>query len=85
MAQLELHRLQGGSYPAELADVAAEDLQDPFTGKQLLYRREGESYVLYSVGENGKDDGGKKLLGDAAREGDVVIWPEQPLMPTPAK
>jgi uncharacterized protein YfaT (DUF1175 family) len=32
---------------------------DPFTGKQLVYRREGEGFVVYSLGSNLKDDGGR--------------------------
>jgi hypothetical protein len=85
MAALELYRQRQGDYPArleQLPDVPAEDLQDPFSGNRLIYRREGGSYVLYSVGENGQDDGGKRLLGDAAKEGDVVVWPEPGVMPT---
>jgi hypothetical protein len=32
---------------------------DPYTGRPLLIRVEGNSYVLYSVGHDGIDDGGK--------------------------
>ncbi len=31
---------------------------DPFTGRPLLYRADDKAYVVYSVGENGTDDGG---------------------------
>ena len=31
--------------------------RDPFTGKALCYRPEGEGFVLYSVGPDGTDDG----------------------------
>jgi len=31
---------------------------DPFSGKPLLYRTEKSGFLVYSVGENGKDDQG---------------------------
>ena len=35
---------------------------DPFSlGKPLLYRRNGSGYVLYSIGPDGKDDGGRPI------------------------
>jgi len=32
---------------------------DPFTGKSLHYVRENDGYVVYSVGRDVRDDGGK--------------------------
>jgi hypothetical protein len=32
---------------------------DPYSGRPLVYRRVGDTYVLYSVGRDGKDDGGR--------------------------
>jgi hypothetical protein len=32
---------------------------DIFSGKALIYRPNDEGYLLYSVGPNGKDDGGR--------------------------
>lgn len=56
--QLRVSRLQAGRYP-ETLDTSA----DPFAnGANFKYRREGDSYVLYSVGPNGKDDGGVGLV-----------------------
>ena len=44
---------------------------DEFTGEPYVYRRVAEDYVLYSVGPNGRDDGG---VGDArpGKADDVV-------------
>lgn len=59
---LELFRREHGDYPASLADLAPAHLPaepvDPHMGGPLGYRREGEGYVLYAVGTDGKDDGG---------------------------
>ncbi|MEN6642728.1 MAG: hypothetical protein ABFE08_09795, partial [Armatimonadia bacterium] len=81
VAQLELHRLRTGKYPARLAALTglrAADLQDPFSGKPLRYKQHGRDYVLYSVGENGNDNGGKRVKGLEAPKGDLIIWPDPP-------
>jgi hypothetical protein len=40
--------------PAYLSDVP----MDPASGRHLLYRQQTDAYVVYSVGIDGKDDGG---------------------------
>jgi hypothetical protein len=48
---------------------------DPFSGGAFRYAKQGEGYLLYSVSENGKDDGGKW----APREGpDDIAWTVEP-------
>jgi len=60
---LAAYRADHGSYPAKLADLSPKYVRevpkDIFNGQELHYRREGKGYCLYSVGRNGKDDGGK--------------------------
>jgi hypothetical protein len=60
---LAAYRADHGEYPAKLADLtpkyAAELPKDIFNDSDLHYRREGKGFVLYSVGINSKDDGGK--------------------------
>ena len=60
---LAAYRADHGAYPAELAALVPKYLptvtEDPFSGGPLRYRRDGPGYVLYSVGMNGKDDGGR--------------------------
>ena len=49
-------RAKTGAYPAALPGT----FSDPYTGKPLGYRREGDGgFVVYSAGPNGKYDGGK--------------------------
>jgi hypothetical protein len=56
------HRDNKG-YPAKLDELAPGYLAavpgDVFSGGALIYRPEGNGYLLYSVGVNGKDDGGR--------------------------
>ena len=56
--RLRLIKLESGQYPATF-DAGA----DPFspTLAPLVYKRAGDSYVLYSVGPDGKDDNGAKI------------------------
>jgi hypothetical protein len=47
-----------GAFPASLADIHAQDVIDPFTGKSLNYRPAGTGFRLYSTGEDQQDNGG---------------------------
>ncbi len=86
-AALELRalKLENGVYP-EIFTAPV----DPFSpeGKALVYRKTNRDYLLYSLGANGKDDGGAKIptietaaiktLSDRIRAestGDIVQMP----------
>ncbi len=52
-------RAERDSYPASLADLQAEgwDLPtDPFSGEPFRYRREGDGFVVWSIGPDMDDD-----------------------------
>jgi hypothetical protein len=56
-------KLAHGQYPEQLSQLIPDYLAavpaDPVDGKPLRYRRsEGGTFLLYSVGVNGVDDGG---------------------------
>ena len=76
---LAAYRADHGAYPAKLADLApkyvAEVPKDIFNAAELHYRQDGGGYLLYSVGANGKDDGGKGLEDCKDGEGwdDIVV------------
>lgn len=60
---LERYHLRHGQYPSELnalvPDFVSAVPRDPVDGSPLRYRLDPDgSYVLYSIGEDGKDDGG---------------------------
>ena len=60
---LQAYRMNRGSYPASLDSLVPSYLSavplDPFTaGNPLRYRKSGFSYLLYSVGPDGVDNGG---------------------------
>ena len=58
-----LFKSRNGGYPETLEALVPAILNevpiDPFTGKPLVYRREGEGFIVYSLGSNQKDDGGR--------------------------
>lgn len=59
---LERHRLEKGQYPDRLEALLPTYLQtlphDLVTGGPLHYARTGDTFTLYQVGWDGKDDGG---------------------------
>ncbi|MCH8923731.1 MAG: hypothetical protein IIA67_11375 [Planctomycetes bacterium] len=59
---LAAHRADNGAYPKTLSKLAPKYIAklplDPFSGADFRYRLNGKGYTLYSVGNNGKDDGG---------------------------
>jgi hypothetical protein len=61
---LELYRRKHGQYPEQLEELIPEFFMalpnDPSGGKSFRYRRdENEGYLLYSIGTDEQDDGGK--------------------------
>ncbi|UCD30280.1 MAG: hypothetical protein JSV03_07375 [Planctomycetota bacterium] len=75
---IERYRRARGKIPAALEDLVpayAESLPlDPFTEKDLLYSLEDTGYVVYSVGDDLKDDGGR--LERLQRDGDSKQQPD---------
>jgi hypothetical protein len=51
-----------GTLPGSLTNLVPAFLEaplvDPYTGRELIYRREGAGYKVYSVGIDRQDDGG---------------------------
>jgi hypothetical protein len=94
---LQDYKFAHGQYPASLADLQ-KTLDwtiplDPFSGQALLYRTEGAEFVVYSVGPDLRDDGGKPPAGGDWRldEPGDIVWgsewhtpPPAPVTPPPA-
>ena len=77
---LKIYKTEEGSYPESLnrltPDIIPALPRDPFTGKDYIYRREGKGFVVYSLGENLRDDGGQWGRNRFRGEGDIV-WRSQ--------
>jgi len=61
---VQRYRLVAGKLPDSLSDLMPTYLeavpQDPFDGKDLRYKKLETGFVVYSIGEDGNDDGGKE-------------------------
>ena len=59
---LKIYKAEKGKYPDSLSELVPEILsqlpKDPFTGKDFVYKKEGEGFLVYSLNENARDDGG---------------------------
>jgi hypothetical protein len=72
---VERYRLSKGRWPENLAEVGQAALiqeipTDPYNGEPVRYRRLKDGVVIYSVGPDGKDDGGLiNRKGDPTKSG----------------
>jgi hypothetical protein len=62
---VQRYRLASGRLPETLKDLVPDYLEevplDPFDGKELRYKKLETGYVIYSIGEDLKDDGGVEM------------------------
>jgi len=76
LTELALHSYQEdhGQLPNRLDELAPSYLpsliDDPFGSGPLKYRQTNDGYLLYSIGPNGKDNGGQPL--SSRQEGDLL-------------
>lgn len=73
---LKRYHLQYQQYPPDLASLTPQFVAavpcDPADGKPLRYRRNSDgSFLLYSIGEDGRDDGGD---GSSAEKSSTPGW-----------
>jgi len=66
------HQRTHGAFPETLATLKIDSLQDPFSDEVLGYRRDGEGFVLYSVGTDRKDNGGTPRQPKQKADYDIV-------------
>lgn len=68
---LKAYKAQRGKYPASLADISPNYIKnippDPFARSgNYIYKRMNDTYALYSVGPNAKDDNGTAIYSSGA-------------------
>ena len=87
---LKRYQLKHGNYPPDLNSLVPEFVSkvplDPVDGQPLRYRRNADgTFLLYSVGENGKDDGGNPALEKGVQSSNFYwqnphaldwVWPQ---------
>jgi hypothetical protein len=85
---LQRWRVEKNEYPADLDGLVAAGFlkelpNDPYSDKPLLYKKTTDSFCLYSIGPNFKDDGGRIIYSSkgspvwqgSKEGGDMVFWP----------
>ena len=74
------YRARYGSYPQKLSQLAPRYIpkvpMDLFSGRSFRYEADLEDCLLYSVGSNGKDDGGQTF--DSRPRGDDIVIDTRP-------
>jgi hypothetical protein len=59
----KIYKNMYGDFPEDLAELSPEILEevpvDPFTGHPFIYKKQNFGIIVYSIGSNLKDDGGK--------------------------
>lgn len=84
-AAVRAYRLRHGRYPKTLAEAGVADLnKDPFTGGEFVYKTSPKGFLVYSVGDDGHDDGGKRATRDKS-PGDIGLLPYSPPAPASAQ
>lgn len=79
LLRIREHRTRRNRFPESLDElVRATDSAiwriDPCTGRDFVYARTRDGFVLYSLGSDQKDDAGRPYL-PGTEAGDIVIWP----------
>lgn len=86
-ATLERYRHAHGEYPQQLAALVPTFIpalpNDLVSGGSLIYKREGNSYRLYGVGWDGKDNGG--VMEGGYPLGPDWVWQGLPALSSPAQ
>lgn len=84
---LKRWRLERGTYPQTLDELIAGGLlkelpMDPYSDKPLVYKKTDDSFILYSLGPNFKDDNGEIAMEHGqprpwgtSEAGDIIFWP----------
>ena len=80
MFHVEKHRRANGSVPESLEQIAKDIdpaiLTDPYTGGKLTYKKEDQSYLIYSAGPDKIDNGGDIAGKISETTGKIEKMPE---------
>jgi ABC-type transport system involved in multi-copper enzyme maturation permease subunit len=85
---VERYRREHGRWPSSLAELVPDKLPhiyiDPYDGQPLRYRRNKEGVVIYSVGQDKIDDGGKLDRIKPGADIGIQLWdPDKRRQPPP--
>jgi len=61
-----------GAFPDSLEEIKLQNTKDPFTDEMLVYKAEGQGFVLYSLGPDQKDNNGSPRLKKQKEDWDIA-------------
>lgn len=79
------YKAKTGSFPEHLEDALSPLSRDPFSGKALQYRHEGEGCVVFSIGPGRRFDGGAPGMKANLAQAYFRYVPPSAPAPAPAK
>jgi hypothetical protein len=69
---LQQYKQKEGAFPDSLEALKLKNIKDPFSDGPLIYKTEGENFLLYSVGPDHKDNNGSPRQGKQETDWDIV-------------
>jgi hypothetical protein len=66
------HKQTENTFPSTLDTLKLQNINDPFSDGPLLYKTEGQGFVLYSVGPDQKDNNGSPRQKKQETDWDIV-------------
>jgi len=77
---LQAYKDRFGGYPSSIQELKTKLgwklPKDPFSEKDFIYKRQAKGFILYSVGPDMKDDGGRAITDHHVKvdsKGDIVL------------
>ena len=79
----KIYKNQRGQFPEKISDLVPDFLVreplDPFTGKPFVYLKQDSGFIVYSIGSNERDDGGRgtwNITAIVMEKDDDLAWQE---------
>jgi hypothetical protein len=74
----KIYKQKHGEYVENLSQLTPEILSsipsDPFTGKDYIYKKKVQGFIVYSLGENMKDDNGTSWREVGIKGDNDIVW-----------
>ena len=83
----KIYKNLNGDFPDDLAKLSPEIIEniptDPFTGDPFIYKKQDSGFIVYSIGNNLKDEDGRgtRQIVSFDMEKDDWAWKEEAILP----
>jgi len=66
------YKQKEGAFPDTLEAIKPQNIKDPFSDGPLVYKTDGQNFILYSIGPDYKDNNGSPRKGKQEKDWDIV-------------